>query len=111
MKATHVYRILFTSEGKGYEIYARRVNQSEMYGFVEIEGLLFGERSSVVVDPTEEALRSEFAGVKRLFIPFHSVSRIDEVEKEGKGRVLALAGQGERTPSPAFPPARGPAKK
>ena len=86
-----VYRIFFTSQGKGYEIYARKVSQAEMYGFVEIEDIIFGEKSAIVVDPNEEALKKEFANVKRLLIPYHSVSRIDEVEKEGQAKIVSLA--------------------
>lgn len=85
-----VYRIFFTSQGKGYEIYARSVSQGDVYGFVEVEGLLFGERSSIVVDPGEESLRNEFGNVKRLLIPYHAVSRIDEVEKEGAAKIFSL---------------------
>lgn len=85
-----VYRIFFTSQGKGYEIYARKVSQAEMYGFVEIEEIIFGEKSAIVVDPNEEALKKEFASVKRLMIPYHSVSRIDEVEKEGQAKIISL---------------------
>lgn len=86
-----LYRIFFTSQGKGYEIYARKVSQGDMYGFVEIEEIIFGEKSAIVVDPGEEALKKEFASVKRLLIPYHSVSRIDEVEKEGQARIVSLA--------------------
>src|SRR5688572_5684126 len=73
-----IYKIAFLNEGKVFEIYARRVAQSSLLGFVEVEGLLFGERSSVVVDPTEEKLRVEFAGVERTMIPIHAVVRIDQ---------------------------------
>lgn len=87
-----IFRIYFSNQGKSYEIYARKVNQGEIYGFIEIEELLFGERSQLVVDPGEESLRKEFAGVRRLLIPYHAVGRIEEVEKEGTGKVVALAG-------------------
>ena len=90
-----VFRIFFSSQGKGYEIYARKINQSDIYGFVEVEEIVFGEKSAIVVDPNEEALKNEFASVKRLMIPYHSISRIDEVEKEGQAKVVALA-----TPAP-----------
>jgi hypothetical protein len=53
---------------------------------VEIEGLVFGEKTRVVVDPTEERLQREFEGVKRCYLPLHSILRIDEVEKLGAGR-------------------------
>ena len=106
-KKKSVFRIFFSSQGKGYEIYARKVNQSDIYGFVEIEEIVFGEKSAIVVDPNEEALKNEFASVKRLLVPYHSISRIDEVEKEGRGKIVNLSGSnpsGEVTiPSPPVP--------
>ena len=92
-----IYRIFFTSHEKSYEIYARRVGQADVYGFIEIEGLLFSERSSVVVDPAEDALRKEFGGVRKLMVPFQAVQRIDEVEKEGRARILSLSVNGRKT--------------
>jgi len=86
-----VYRIFFTSQGKVYELYARKISQGEMYGFVEIEEIIFGEKSAIVVDPNEEALKNEFSGVRRLLVPYHSVTRIDEVEREGQAKVITLA--------------------
>lgn len=99
-----VFRIYFTSQGKGYEIYARKVNQSDIYGFVEIEEIVFGERSAIVVDPSEEALKNEFSAVKRLMVPYHSISRIDEVEKEGQAKVIALAASNAEEKPPPGPP-------
>jgi len=99
-----VYRIFFTSQGKGYEIYARRVSPADLYGFVEVEGILFGERSSIVVDPGEESMRNEFGAVRRLLIPYHAVSRIDEVDKEGPGKVLPLQ-PAPAAAAPFLPPA------
>jgi len=99
-----VYRIYFTSQGKSYEIYARQVNPAALYGFVEVEGILFGERSRIVVDPGEESLRNEFGSVKRLLIPYHAVSRIDEVDKEGSGKVLSLPTAASAA-APLLPPA------
>ena len=64
-----------------------------MWGFIEIEELVFGERSAVLVDPSEEKLKTEFAGVKRSYIPLHSVIRIDEVEKEGVSKISDFKGE------------------
>ncbi len=86
MSQEHVYRVIFFNQGKIYELYARQVVQSQMYGFVEVEELLFGERSELLVDPSEEKLKDEFSSVKRTFLPMHSVVRIDEVEKVGVGK-------------------------
>ncbi len=91
MKDKQIYKVIFHNQGKVYEIYAQEVAQSGMLGFVEIGGLLFGEKSSVVVDPTEERLKAEFEGVKRAYIPMHSVVRIDEVEKQGINKILPRA--------------------
>jgi hypothetical protein len=99
-----VYRIFFTSQGKAYEIYAREVGQAELYGFIAIEGLLFGEKSALLLDPAEEGLKNEFQGVNRLLIPFHNIGRIDEVEKEGRGQVVALTSTGEVRSGSPFPP-------
>lgn len=92
-KSKLVYKILFYNRGELYEIYAREIYQGSLYGFVEVEKLLFGEKSSVVVDPSEERLKTEFQDVKRVHIPAHAIVRIDEVEKEGVGKIKALKGE------------------
>ena len=105
MKKKSTYRVTFHNQGKLYEIYAKSVNQSGLLGFVEVEELLFGEKSSVVVDPTEENLKNEFAGVSRTYIPMHAVVRIDVVEKSGHGKVTECTAHGEKvTPFPVFTP-------
>lgn len=87
------YRVIFLNNGKTFEVYATRVNQGAIYGFVEIEGLLFNERSGLVVDPSEEKLKAEFDGVKRTSIPFQSIVRIDEVEKQGVAKISDVKGE------------------
>ncbi|MDT8427343.1 MAG: DUF1820 family protein [Pseudomonadales bacterium] len=82
-----IYRVTFLNKGKVYEMYAKQVYQSELYGFIEIEDYIFDERSQVLVDPAEERLKSEFNGVKRSFIPMQAIIRIDEVEKSGVSKI------------------------
>lgn len=82
-----IFRILFVNQGNNYEIYAKSVQQGYLYGFIEVEEILFSNRSSLVVDPSEEKLKSEFEGVKRFQIPIHSIIRIDEVEKPGTAKI------------------------
>jgi len=103
-----VYRVAFLNEGKLYELYARSVSSSTLLGFIEVEGLLFGEKTKVVVDPSEERLRSEFAGVERTYVPIHSVVRIDQVEKRGAGKITAVEGADKvrALPSPLFVPGK-----
>ena len=67
-----------------------------MFGFIEIEQLVFGEKSAVVIDPSEERLKDEFKEVKRTYIPMHSIIRIDEVEKEGAAKIVDMdSGSGQ----------------
>ena len=54
MAARHLYKVIFMNQGKVYEIYARSISQGELFGFLEVEELVFGERSTVVVDPAEQ---------------------------------------------------------
>lgn len=82
-----LYRITFSNQDAIYEMYARKVCESEMFGFLEVEDFVFGENSSLVVDPSEERLKMEFNSVKRTYIPMHSVFRIDEVSKQGVAKV------------------------
>ena len=79
--SSEIYKITFLNKGKVYEVFVKQVYQSDLYGFVEVEDYVFDEKKQVVVDPTEEKLKSEFTGVKRSFIPMQAIIRIDEVEK------------------------------
>lgn len=89
MQSRKTYKVVFYNEEEVFEIYAAHVFPSEMYGFVEVEQLLFGERSQVLVDPSEEKLKAEFSGVKRTYIPMNAIVRIDEVESCGVPKVKA----------------------
>lgn len=101
-----MYRVVFVSHNKIYEIYARSIFQSDMYGFIEIEDFVFGERAQVIVDPSEEKLKNEFAGVTRTYIPMHNVLRIDEVEREGAGKIRDVKPGDKVTAFPLMPGAR-----
>ncbi|GGX70127.1 DUF1820 family protein [Saccharospirillum salsuginis] len=94
-----IYRVAFVNQDKVYEVYCARVFHSDLYGFIEVEEMIFGERSKVLVDPGEEKLQKEFAGVKRSYIPMHAIIRIDEVEQEG----VAKISDSKASPVVAFP--------
>lgn len=89
MSEKHIYKIVFVSQNQVYEVYAKNVYQGDLYGFVVVEGFVFGEKSAIVIDPAEEKLRAEFEGVSRSFIPMHEVVRIDQVKKRGTARIVA----------------------
>jgi hypothetical protein len=85
---------MFVNQGKVYEVYARKVGQGRLFGFIEVEGLTFGERSKVLLDPAEEKIKGEFEGVTCTMLPMHSILRIDEVKKQGQAKITALEGGG-----------------
>ena len=104
MNKKTLFRVVFISQGKVYEIYAREVGHGAIFGFVEVEQLVFGERTSVVVDPSEEKIKSEFEHVTRTYLPMHSIIRIDEVEKQGASKISKLEGNVTQFPMPIYTP-------
>lgn len=105
------YRISFHNQGKVYEIYALEVHQSDLFGFIEVENIVFGEKTAVVVDPSEENLKTEFEGVQRTYLPMQSIIRIDEVEKSGQGKITDASGGGANvTAFPMFTPGQNTPK-
>lgn len=105
MAAKTIYKVTFMSRGQVYEIYARSVGSGVLFGFVEVEELVFGERSSVVVDPSEEKIKSEFNGVKRTYLPLNTIIRIDEVEKQGTSKISKVEGDNvAQFPVPVYTP-------
>ena len=108
MASSHIFKIMFVNQGKVYEVYARKVSQGRLFGFIEVEELVFGERSSVVLDPGEERIKSEFTGVKCTMLPMHSILRIDEVKKQGTAKVTAFEGSNVSAfPMSMYTPAGG----
>jgi glutamate-1-semialdehyde 2,1-aminomutase len=79
-----IFRVIFLNQGQVYEIYARHIFQSELWGFLEIEELVFGERSQMLVDPSEEKLKNQFEGVPADFarhtltLPFNDLGAVEE---------------------------------
>ena len=99
-----LYKIAFMSQGQVYEVYARSVSHGWLFGFIEVEELVFGERTSVVVDPSEEKIKSEFENVKRTYLPMHSIIRIDEVDKQGTSKISKIEGNVTQFPMPIYTP-------
>ena len=92
------------NQGQVFEIYAREVGHGAMFGFVEVEQLVFGERTTVVVDPSEERIKAEFEHVTRTYLPMHSIIRIGEVDKQGASKVSKLEGNVTQFPMPIYTP-------
>lgn len=101
-----LFRVAFLNHGKVYELFCTGICTSGLLGFVEVSGLVFGEKDSMVVDPTEEKMRDEFDGVETLHLPLHSVLRVEQVRKKGQA-VIRDRESGEKvTPFPIQPGSR-----
>ena len=104
--AKTLYKVTFLNHGRVYELYARRVAASSLWGFTEIGELVFDVNDGVVIDPTDERLRDEFGNTRILHLPMQSVVRIEEVEKKGQSAIRdAATGESVVTlfPLPAKP--------
>ena len=93
MKKSNVYKIKLIQLGEIYEVFARHIYQSEMYGFIEVEEYIFNRDKQLVVDPTSEKLKNEFLNVERSYIPLNSIVRIDEVDELGEAKITENKGQ------------------
>jgi len=81
---------------------------SALWGFTEVGEIVFDQASDgVVIDPTEERLREEFANTKVLHLPIQCIVRVEEVEKRGPLAIRdAASGEKVVTPFPMAPPQR-----
>ncbi len=97
-----IFRVIFHNQGQVFEMYARQVYQGDLWGFLEVEEFIFGERSQLLVDPAEEKLKAQFEGVKRSFVPLNAIVRIDEVQRLGVAKISEA--KGNVMPFPMPPP-------
>lgn len=84
-----LYRILYHQHNEPCELYARSVSESDMFGFIELEELVF---EAIADTDHQEKLKQEFDGVKRTYIPLSNVCRIDTIERDDE-----VVGQGKRS--------------
>ena len=105
MAAKPLFKITFLNQGKSYELYARHVGTSALWGFTEVAELVFEPRGEgLVVDPTEERLREEFGATRVLHLPLHAVIKVEEVEKRAPAAIRDAASGEKVTPFPLAPP-------
>ncbi len=99
-----LYRIQFIANSERYELYVRELTQGSLFGFIEIGDFVWDNHTSLVVDPSHEKLKSEYANVNRTYIPLHSVLKIDEVKKQGTAKITDLGDKVAQFPSPIYTP-------
>lgn len=106
MAEKRLYKVVFLNNGKVYELYARGVASSGLWGFIEVSQLVFETTAGLVVDPTEEKMRQEFEHASVMHLPIQSVLRVEEVEKRGQCLIRDRKSGEKVTPFPAQPPSR-----
>lgn len=90
MNDSILYKVVFFNNSKVYELYARDVFSSEIYGFIYVAELVFDQNKSIVIDPAEDKLREEFENVNVLHLPVQSVIRIEEVKKKKSCKIREI---------------------
>lgn len=108
MAGKKLFKITFFNAGTIYELYARQVASGALWGFTEISELVFDVNEGLVIDPTEERLRDEFAHTRSLHLPMQSIVRIEEVDRKGQTSIRD-ATTGEKVVMP-FPMPAKPAR-
>jgi hypothetical protein len=104
MRNQKLYKVTFLHLGKCYELYARHVASSNLWGFTEVGDLVFEPTGEgLVVDPTEERLREEFKDTRVLHLPMQAVIRIEEVDRKGALAIRDAADGQKVTPFPMPP--------
>jgi hypothetical protein len=106
MADKRLYKIIFLNQGKVYELFSEGVTSSGLWGFIEVSDLVFEEGDGLVVDPTEEKMREEFASARVLHLPIQSVLRVEEVDQRGKCRIRDRETGEKVTPFPVSPSSR-----
>jgi len=106
MASKSLFKVIFINHGKVYELYAKGVMSSGLWGFIEVSDLVFDTKDGLVVDPTEEKMRDEFDGAKVLHLPMQSVLRVEEVEERGQCLIRDRESGEKVTPFPVSPPSR-----
>jgi len=103
MAEKRLYKIIFLNQGKVYELFSEGVTSSGLWGFIEVSDLVFESGEGLVVDPTEERMRQEFADAQVLHLPIQTVLRIEEVAKRGKCLIRDRESGEKVTPFPVSP--------
>lgn len=97
------YKVTFSNEKELYQVCARRVVSSDLYGLVEIGDFIF-PKNKLLYNPGEERIRREFEGIRRTWVPYHAIVRIDEIsdERESEIKIVPLESVKPKLEEPNF---------
>jgi hypothetical protein len=90
MAKSKIFHVRFVEQQQLYDIYARQVLQSHLHGFIEVSDFVFSVSSELVIDPSEERLKSELSNVERLFVPLYAITRLEQVKQKGVVKIKPL---------------------
>ena len=96
------YKVTFSNENEMYQVCARSVSSSDLLGLIEIGDFIFPE-NKLVYNPGEERIKREFEGIKRTWIPYHAIVRIDEISDARETEVKIIPFDSARTPDKPLP--------
>lgn len=96
-----LYKVIFLNHGKIYEIFAKQVGPSDLYGFTYVGELSFPGSEGLLIDPAEERIKEEFAETLGVHLPMHSIVRIEEVKERGIARIRDAVTGEKVTPFPS----------
>ena len=79
-KKDTLYRVKFheIKGDKGLEVLAEDVYSSEFVGLITISNLVFRDQTNHVILPTEDEARKRYSNTKKLHLPYHSITSIEE---------------------------------
>ncbi len=76
-----IYRVHFTWQEKEYALKATSLDMTHPY-FVAIKDLVLPQEKSYLINPADDEIRKNFAGVRQLMLPFQSISLIEEYPQD-----------------------------
>ena len=82
-----LYRVHFKWKNKEIQLTAKDLDLTHPY-FVSIKNLVFTEGNRLIINPSQEDIKSDFSRSDHLMIPFQSVILIEELREEHRGRVM-----------------------
>jgi hypothetical protein len=89
-----LYRVHFKWKEKEIQLTAKSLDLTHPY-FVSIKDIVLPEEKKLIIDPSDDDIRKTFGETNHIMIPFQSVILIEELEEEGKTRVMHLRNAGE----------------
>ena len=85
-----LYKVQFKWKEKDVDLTAKSLDLTHPY-FVSIKDIVFPEKGSLIIDPTDDEIRKDFGKANHLMIPFQTVTLIEEYKDEEAARVMPFS--------------------